>query len=104
MERYRVTRHCPSEERYGLQAQIRRAAVSVPTNIVAGCARRSTKDDLYFVRVALGSASAVRYLLLGPARRLGLLAASDHEPLEGRYGARIRGLQRLLDVLGRPAV
>lgn len=86
-----------------MQAQIRRAAVSAPTNIVEGCARRSTKDYLYFVSVALGSASEVRYLL-GLARRLGLLAASDRDPLEGRYGELIRGLQRLLDVLARPEV
>jgi four helix bundle protein len=103
VEVYRLTRRFPSEERCGLQAQLRRAAVSAPTNIVEGCARRSTKDYLYFVGVALGSASEVRYLV-SVARRLGFVAAGDGDVLENRYGELIRGLQRLLDVLFRPEV
>ena len=102
IEAYRLTRSLPPEERYGLQAQIRRAAVSVPTNLVEGCARRSTKDYLYFVGVALGSASEVRYLL-NLARRFEFVAASEAEALEGGYSELIRGLQRLIDVLARPA-
>ena len=101
VEVYRLTRRFPPEERYGLQAQIRRAAVSAPTNIVEGGARRSTKDYLYFISVALGSASAERYLL-SLARRLGFVASGEGEALESRYGDVIRELQRLLDVLSRP--
>ena len=57
-ELHRCTRSSPAEERCGLQARIRRAAESVPTNIVEGCARREGLPAL-----ALGSAFEVPYLL-----------------------------------------
>ena len=95
VEVYRATRGFPVEERYGLQAQLRRAAVSVPTNIVEGCARNSEKDYLHFVDVAIASASEVRYLL-GLSARLRLLQKADKEPLIRRYDEMIRSLQKLL--------
>jgi four helix bundle protein len=98
LEVYRRTRGFPDEERYGLQAQIRRAAVSVPTNIVEGSARRSTRDYLHFLVIALGSASETRYLL-GLAHRIGVLAAPDHEDLEARYGELVRALESLVQSL-----
>ena len=95
---YRVTRGFPVEERYGLQAQLRRAAVSVPTNIVEGCARNSEKDYLHFIDVAIASASEVRYLL-GLSARLAILQKADQEPLVRRYDDLIRSLQKLLSLL-----
>lgn len=63
VETYGTTRDFPSEERFRLQSQIRRAAVSVAANIVEGCSRDSTKDFLHFMRTALGSASEASYLM-----------------------------------------
>ena len=81
---YRATRSFPVEERYGLQAQLRCAAVSVATSIVEGCARNSERDYLHFVDMALASASEVRYLL-GLSARLGILQNTDQELLVRRY-------------------
>jgi four helix bundle protein len=60
---YRATPSFPAEERFGLQAQLRRGAVAVAAHIVEGSARRSVRDYLHFTGIALGSASEVRYLI-----------------------------------------
>ena len=53
----------PASERYALSAQMRRAVVSIPTNIVEGCRRDTAKEYRRFIEVALGSACEVGYLL-----------------------------------------
>lgn len=98
LEIYRCTTRFPSEERFGLQSQIRRAAVSVPTNIVEGCARNFIRDYLHYVNIALASASEVRYLL-GLSRRLRCLEPDHAEALEARYGELVRSLQKLFSAL-----
>lgn len=95
---YRITKALPVEERYGLQSQIRRGAVSVVANLVEGCARHSQRDYLQFVGIAIGSASEVRYLV-GLAARLGYASAEECEQLAGRYGDVIRALQSLVTSL-----
>jgi len=52
---YRATQVFPKEEIYGLTAQVRRAAVSIPSNIAEGQGRSTTRDFLYFLSVAQGS-------------------------------------------------
>jgi four helix bundle protein len=78
LEVYRITVDFPPEERYGLQAQLRRAALSSAVNIVEGCARRSERDFANFVNVATGSAAESRYLV-DVSIRLGFLSAREHK-------------------------
>jgi four helix bundle protein len=61
---YRATRAFPNDERYGLTAQIRRAAASIGANIAEGCGRRSRKDLSRFLVIASGSASELDYHLI----------------------------------------
>jgi len=60
---YRVTSSFPSEEKFGLISQLRRAAVSIPTNIAEGAARRSKKEFIQFLYIAEGSLSEIDTLL-----------------------------------------
>jgi four helix bundle protein len=92
---YRETKDMPAEERYGLQSQIRRAAVSVAANLVEGSARRSQRDYLHFVGIAIGSASEARYLIR-LAARLGYTHPTACDRLAERYGDVIRALQSLV--------
>lgn len=61
---YRGTRTLPSEERYGLVAQRRRAAVSVPANIAEGFKRRTKADKRHFYNIAQASLEEVRYYFI----------------------------------------
>lgn len=52
---YIVTRHLPKEELYGLSAQLKRCAVSIPSNIAEGSSKRSTREFIRFLNIAYGS-------------------------------------------------
>ena len=97
---YHGTREFPQVERFGLQTQIRRAAVSVPCNIVEGCARRTEGEYVQFLHIALGSASEAGYLA-DLSGRLGLLEAKAGQALTERCGDLVRGLQALIGGLRR---
>ena len=73
---YRATRRFPKEEIYGLTSQMRRAAVSIPSNIVEGCARESQSEYFRFLEIAFGSARELHYQF-GLARRLGYTNETD---------------------------
>jgi four helix bundle protein len=78
---YKATSQFPAEERYGLRTQLRRAAVSIPTNLVEGCARETERELLRFVDISFGSAREVAYLTT-LAQRLGYLDESNAGKLD----------------------
>ena len=77
---YQVTRKFPKEELYGLTSQLRRAAVSVPTNIAEGSARETQKDYLLFLYIARGSLTESQDLV-HLATRLGHIDPTEAERL-----------------------
>lgn len=79
---YRVTAQFPVAERYALTSQIRRAAISVPSNISEGCARRRDRELMHFLNIARGSIGEVECQLL-LARDLGYLSTVQWEELNG---------------------
>jgi four helix bundle protein len=95
---YRETKPFPPEERYGLQAQIRRAAVSVSTNLVEGSARRGDHEYLHFCNISCASAFETRYLL-DLSYRLGILNPAAHKLLCPRLTHLCKSLVRLVIAL-----
>lgn len=97
---YRTTAARPTDERFGLSSQVRRAAVSVASNIAEGAARRSTGEFLQFVGMAQGSlAEAETQLLI--ATRLGYLREPDHQALTESANRISRMLASLASALKR---
>jgi four helix bundle protein len=72
---YQVTRGMPDSEKFGLTAQMRRAAVSVPSNIAEGHGRQSLPDYIRFLKVARGSLMELQTQLI-LAHELGLISVS----------------------------
>jgi four helix bundle protein len=91
---YAATRHFPKEEMYGLTSQMRRAAVSVPSNIVEGCARDGEGDYLRFLDIAFGSLRESNYQL-DLSRRLGFLGDQEAQ----RIGAMAEETEKVLNGL-----
>lgn len=77
---YRATKLFPKHEQFGLTSQMRRAAVSVPCNIVEGCARRTETEFLRFLDMAYGSARELEYQA-SLAYRLQYMDEHAYEPL-----------------------
>lgn len=64
LEIYKITQNFPAEEKFGLVSQMRRAAVSIASNIVEGLRRKSRKDSLNFYNMAESSLEELKYQLL----------------------------------------
>lgn len=74
---YRISSGFPESEKFGLTNQIRRAAVSIPSNIAEGSARHHSKDFIHFLRIADGSAAEVETQLI-VAKNLGFVESNEN--------------------------
>ena len=98
LEIYRHTRTFPGDERFGLTAQIRRAAASVSSNIAERCGRESEREFARFLSIAAGSATEVEYQLL-LAHDLEYLRDGVHHDLDVRVNEVKRMLNSLIQKL-----
>lgn len=75
---YKLTERFPSNEQFGLTSQIRRTAISIPSNISEGAARNTLKDFNHFLAIALGSIAELETQLI-ISRNLEFLSVNDFE-------------------------
>jgi len=95
---YLNTRGFPKEEIYGLTSQLRRAALSVPTNIVEGYSRKGDKELSRFLNISIGSMAEVKYLVYF-AHRLGYLQDAEYTELTNGYDKLGKSLWRFYETV-----
>src|SRR5258708_4249753 len=91
---YKSTRSFPSDERFGLTSQMRRASASIAANLAEGCGRGSDGEMGRFIQIAMGSGAELSYHFL-LARDLGLLEAKLYQGLHSDLGAMMRMMSSL---------
>ncbi len=95
---YKVTKHFPKEERYGLTSQIRRSAVSIPSNIAEGYGRKTMPEYIQSLFIAYGSECELETQIL-LSKDLGYIKAEDFEVLQKDIGEIERMLKALIKSL-----
>jgi len=93
---YSKTKSFPKEELYGITSQLRRAVVSIPTNIAEGANREHKKEYLHFLYIAMGSMAETEYLL-HLSRRLEYLEDDEYKKLEDLRKESARTLYGLIN-------
>jgi four helix bundle protein len=93
---YSKTQSFPKEELYGITSQLRRAVISVPTNIAEGASREHKKEYLHFLYIAKDSIAEVEYLL-HLSRRVGYLEDDEYKQLEDRRQEAAKTLHGLIN-------
>ncbi len=99
---YELTRTFPSEEKYGIVSQMRRAAASVPANIAEGQAKRSTKEFIQMLGIARGSLAEIE-TFVALSERLGMTRSETSESLLedcAEINRMMNGLMRALSSRG----
>ena len=97
---YKATKEFPKSEIWGLTSQMRRAAVSVPANIVEGSARRNRNEYLQFLYIAMSSLAELNYYIRF-TKELGYLDTNRYEKLWAKAQEGLRTLQGLISYIER---
>lgn len=97
---YQITSLFPKEELYGITSQIRRAAISIPSNIAEGAARKSANEFRQFLYIALSSASELNTQLI-ISNNLGFIEPENAEGLNLELDSISRRLQGLIKSLNK---
>ncbi len=95
---YSITERFPREELYGLSSQMRRASVSIPSNIAEGFVRKHTKEYKQFLRIALGSCAELDTQLI-IAKRRSYINQRDLEDIGENINHELRMLTSLINKL-----
>jgi four helix bundle protein len=95
---YEATKQFPKEELYGLTNQIRRSAVSIPSNTAEGFSRASTKEYIQFLYIALGSSAEVETQLI-IAKNIGYLPEHDFDKINNELKSIRKMLNALITIL-----
>ena len=95
---YKATKVFPKDEVFGLTSQMRRAAVSVPSNIAEGYARGTEREKLHFLRISSGSMSEVETQLL-LSLNLGYLSKESYDELSEKLTSVWKQLNALISSL-----
>ena len=82
LEIYKVTKGFPSDEKYGMVSQMRRAAYSIPANIIEGHSRKSKNEFLQFLSIAKGSLEELKYFVI-LAADLDYIAVEEQNKIDG---------------------
>ena len=95
-EIYTLTREFPKEELWGLTSQIRRASISIPSNIAEGCGRTTPKETARFMDIALGSIAELETQLI-IAQNLGYIDSEELITKLGKINALVQGIKKYLN-------
>ena len=99
VEVYRITNSFPTDERFGLISQLRRASVSIPSNLAEGHSRNSTREFLHHISIAMGSLSETETQIT-LAERLNYATTAEIAPVLqmcDQIGRQLRNLQKSLN-------
>ena len=102
-EVYTLTHQFPPNEQYGLTAQLRKAAISVPSNIAEGAARNGTKEFAHFLTIARGSLSEIETQIL-IAKDLAYITEEKSKEVMGKIDSMFSLIGGLLNALRKEAL